>query len=97
MSGGLGRVFELRQVRPLERACDVFLRTWGVYLLHTLYYDARDVEYIDAANDFVEGIHHYATYNAGTKLLQLNPEILILEVRYIDQDHVYSIALTTID
>jgi len=77
---GLGRAFELRLVRSLDKACDVFLRTWGVYVVHTLYYDARDIDVIDT---YGEGIHHYATYNAGTKLLQLNPEVLILMVRDI--------------
>lgn len=58
-----------------ETVGDVLRFDRGIFGFHVLYYHPEDVGYFDIS----EGIDHYASYNAGTRLLQLYPETLVLE------------------
>ena len=72
-SHGYGKFFRLCKWQKRDnnrRAIDVFTMKDGIYIIHTLYFHPEDVEYDDA-----ELIHHYVTYNAGTRTLFLYPEV----------------------
>ena len=58
----------------IERTPDVFRETSGVYIIHARHYHADDL--VDTAG---EHIKHYITYHAGTRLLYLYPEAIVLE------------------
>ena len=71
-SEGFGRNFILTKWLKRERlaASDVFKMTDGINIIHTYYYHPGDVDVEDA-----EAINHYITYNAGTRMLFLFPEV----------------------
>ncbi|KAL1527146.1 hypothetical protein AB1Y20_015828 [Prymnesium parvum] len=58
----------------LSSSVDVFLKTEGVYIIHSNYFHPEDVDFDDA-----EAIPHYIVYNAGTRVLFLYPEVVVLE------------------
>lgn len=69
---GLGKNFVLAKWLKHERlaASDVFKMTDGIYIIHSYYYHPEDEDVDDA-----EAINHYITYNAGTRMLFLFPEV----------------------
>lgn len=74
MSSGLGSLFKLVKVHKRMRfaASDVFNMTSGIFIVHTYYFHAEDVGFKEA-----EPVHHYAVYNAGTRVLFLHPEVRV--------------------
>lgn len=75
-SEGLGRNFILTKWLKRERlaASDVFKMTDGIYIIHSYYYHPEDVD-VEGA----EAINHYITYNAGTRMLFLFPEVRLFK------------------
>jgi hypothetical protein len=53
----------------------VFHKQSGIYIIHANHYSVEDME----NTDLIEGIGHYIVYNAGTRVLFLNPEVVVLE------------------
>ena len=67
---------ELRAVKTsIASQADVFKQTRGVFVMHINHYHEEDID----ASRYAEAIPHYITYNAGTRLLQTYPEVLILD------------------
>lgn len=54
---------------------DVFHKASGIFVIYTDHYTAEDMENPDIA----EGVGHYIVYNAGTRVLFLNPEVIVLD------------------
>ena len=81
ISTGLGSAVQIR--RPSERlsnVLDVFRRPYGGFVIYCLHYHESDIE-----NHLMsEGIGHYIYYNAGTRMLQTYPEVLVLEQADVD-------------
>ena len=70
MASGSGSAFFLAP--PLVRivdVLDVFRRTFGFFAIHVWHYHVEDIEHAE------NGIPHYVTYNATTRLLQCYPEV----------------------
>lgn len=74
---GVGKNFVLAKWLKHERlaASDVFKMTDGIYIIHSYYYHPEDEDV-----DYAEAINHYVTYNAGTRMLFLFPEVSIVLV-----------------
>ena len=58
---------------------EVFTQTSGVYLLSA---DVTHAE--DADCEYAELIPHYVVYNAGTRVLFLNPEVVVVTDRDVE-------------
>ena len=71
----VGQSFELHKL-PARIQCtpDVFRETSGVYIIHARHYHEEDL--VDTAGEHIE---HYMTYHAGTRLLYMYPEAIVLE------------------
>jgi hypothetical protein len=77
-STGLGALFLLEKIKSAvmrkqsnpEMLMHVFQRTSGVYIIACMHFHDEDIGQAGA-----EGIPHYITYNAGTGLLFLYPEV----------------------
>jgi len=82
-SSGLGRLFVLTKLRPeLRSDREVFCLDAGVYIIHTYWYSMEDVHFFDdevELRDGTESFPHYVVYNAGTRVLYLNPDVIVLE------------------
>ena len=52
---------------------DVFLQNSGVYLISTAVTHKEDWDC-----EYADGVPHYVVYNAGTRVLFANPEVLVL-------------------
>ena len=66
--------FELRKEGlDFEVMTQVFTQTSGVYMLSAYVTHAEDTEW-----EYAELIPHYVVYNAGTRVLFLNPEVVVL-------------------
>ena len=69
--------WQLRRCRHLERASDIFLQDAGVFLISCDWYHVEDCDW-----ELAEGVPHYAAYNAGTGLLCMYPECIVV----LDED-----------
>ena len=70
--------FRLR--KPLlADVCDVFRQSYGIFLIHCEVVHAEDFEVEDG---LTESVPHYIVYNAGTRVLFLYPEVLVI----LDED-----------
>lgn len=59
-------------------ALDVFKLSAGVYVIHAFYFHSEDASFFDEKNPHhTEAIDHYVVYNAGTRVLNLLPEVSI--------------------
>ena len=66
--------------KPLLRdVCDVFRQSSGIFLIHCEVVHAEDFELEDR---LTESVPHYIVYNAGTRVLFLYPEVLVI----LDED-----------
>jgi hypothetical protein len=83
MAEGRGSAFLLRKpaVR-LASVLDVFTKNFGCWVIFCLHYHAQDMGL--TSRDGVEGIGHYIFYNAGTRMLQTYPEVLVLDQAEVD-------------
>jgi hypothetical protein len=70
--------WQLRRCRRFERASDIFLQDSGVFLTSCDWYDFEDCDWELAP----EAVPHYAAYNAGTGLLCMYPECVVV----LDED-----------
>jgi hypothetical protein len=75
----LHTAFTLMKVPNVNACTDVFTQPRGVYIIHCRWYHHEDWE-----DDHAEGIDHYVTYNAGTRLLQMYPEAMVLAQADVD-------------
>lgn len=104
----LGQCFELVHVPRAFNSCDtIFTATSGIYLIHCWHYHPEDIVMVapnGTPSAEVEGISHYISYNAGTRLLQIYPEMLVLEQADVRdpsallarlREHPYLVALDT--
>lgn len=71
--------YQLTKIKGLESVRDLFCRTSGVFIISVEMYREEDMEAAelgewDTLPDDAK-IEHYITYNAGTRLLQLYPEV----------------------
>ena len=65
--------FRLR--KPLlADVCDVFRQSLGIFLIHCEVVHAEDFDVEDC-----ESVPHYIVYNAGTRVLFLYPEVLVIK------------------
>ena len=63
--------------KPLLRdVCDVFRQSSGIFLIHCEVVHAEDFELEDR---LTESVPHYIVYNAGTRVLFLYPEVLVIK------------------
>ena len=63
--------------KPLLRdVCDVFRQSYGIFLIHCEVVHAEDFELEDR---LTESVPHYIVYNAGTRVLFLYPEVLVIK------------------
>lgn len=75
MLGGGGSDFELRKEGiDFDWVMEVFTQTVGVYLLY-----ASVTHWEDADFEHAEVVPHYIVYNAGTRVLFLNPEVVVVD------------------
>ena len=66
--------FELRKDGvDFGEVTQVFTQTSGVYLLSAYVTHSEDADF-----EYAELIPHYVVYNAGTRVLFLNPEVVVL-------------------
>ena len=63
----------LKRCQHLDRASDVFTMTSGIFIITCTWF-----HYEDWDCQYAEGIAHYIAYNAGTGLLMLYPEVIIV-------------------
>lgn len=83
---GLGNLFRLRKLDyDILRIPDIFKVPNGVYIIHCFHYHEEDIEF----EEDVEGIPHYIVYNAGTRVLHTNPEVLVLEDKDIEDVYAF--------
>ena len=68
--------FRLRKLL-LRDVCDVFRQSSGIFLIHCEVVHAEDFDVEDC-----ESVPHYIVYNAGTRVLFLYPEVLVI----LDED-----------
>ena len=66
--------WQLRRCRRFERGSDIFLQDSGVFLTTCDWYDVEDCDWELAP----EAVPHYAAYNAGTGLLCMYPECVVV-------------------
>lgn len=89
---GLGKLFRLRKLDyDIMRIPDIFKCPDGIYLIHCFHYHWEDIDYHEEG---VEKIPHYIVYNAGTRVLYTNPEVLVLENKDIEDVHSFMEKLT---
>ena len=67
--------FRLRKLL-LRDVCDVFRQSSGIFLIHCEVVHAEDFELEDR---LTESVPHYIVYNAGTRVLFLYPEVLVIK------------------
>ena len=67
--------FRLRKLL-LRDICDVFRQSSGIFLIHCGVVHAEDFELEDR---LTESVPHYIVYNAGTRVLFLYPEVLVIK------------------
>ena len=83
MAEGRGSAFLLRKpAARLASVLDVFTTNFGCWAIFCLHYHAEDMGL--TSRDGAEGIGHYIFYNAGTRMLQTYPEVLVLEQAEVD-------------
>ena len=68
--------FRLRKLL-LRDICDVFRQSSGIFLIHCEVVHAEDYELED--DQHTESVPHYIVYNAGTRVLFLYPEVLVIK------------------
>lgn len=71
--------FKLMKVPNVTACTDVFKQPSGVYIIHCRWYHHEEWDW-----EHAEGIDHYVTYNAGTRLLQMYPEAMVLDQADVD-------------
>lgn len=77
---GPGNALRLTRVKKTHILVkDIFLEPEGIYFIHAHHYHADDMGVGEA-----DPINHYIVYNACTRVLYLNPEVILILV------HLYS-------
>ena len=67
--------FRLRKLL-LADVCEVFRQSSGIFLIHCEVVHAED---FDVEDRLTESVPHYIVYNAGTRVLFLYPEVLVIK------------------
>ena len=81
--------FRLVKVR-LGSCLEIFMQQQGIFIIHCLYFHDEDweaaLEYASPSSPYAkpQGVDHYIVYNAGTRLLLLYPELLIVDQTDLD-------------
>ena len=74
--GSFFRLVKLKGVDPRFTVRDLFSLRDGVYVIHAWVYHPDDCDC-----EYAEGVPHYVVWNAGTRLLNLLPELVVVEER----------------
>ena len=82
----LGRLFSLQSHGGDAglAASAVFRKSAGIFFISAAVFHAEDVDF-----DGAESIKHYIVYNAGTRVLYLYPEVLVLHQNDVDNVDIF--------